>query len=251
VLSRYVYWPRKPEYAVPWILGPLLFLLLGTFDLPGGKPFGLGSVPASLSGYFLAMLLLTLLNGLFLWIHVRPQFLTWRTGCRRFFQTLLLLTVGHILVWGAMLLIRGHARFAYNLSSEDWSFTVKQVDLALLAFGIVLLSSAVWKTEEPGLSNFRLERDNAQLLTVKLRDGTISGQEFLDLAPTLKQMEESARPLAARLSGPDLVLLQAWRTAGKVLCEQIENKDVNDIELVRSEAKSAIDSAAQALARVE
>lgn len=247
MLFRYVYWPRSPEYAIPWIAGPVLYLLLGVFGLPGGKSISLGSVPTNLSGYVLAMLLLLGLNALLLWIHMRPQFLTWSTGCKRFWGTFLFLAVGHLLVWGFVLLMQGRAQLA--LSNIDWSFTVEHIDLALLGFTVVLLASAVWKAEEPGVSNLRLERDNARRLIGRLQDSTLESEEFRDLEPTLKQLEESARPLAARLTGPDLDLLRAWRNAGKDLLGQVQGLDANDIARIRRDAAQVISQAVKDLAR--
>jgi hypothetical protein len=235
-VSKFLCWPTSPEYAIPWIAGPVLYVLLGALGLPGGKNIGLGSVPASAGGYFLAMFLLLGLDALFLWTILRPMFLTWGTARLRFCGTFVLLTVSNLLLWGAMLWARGRARLSFDLADLDWTQTLQDLDLGLLGLTAVLLVSAVWKTEEPGVSNLRLERANARRLLSRLQEGTIERDEFNDLEPTLAQVEESARPLAAHLSGPDVDLLRTWRGAARQLRDALRGLDYNDREEIRRRA---------------
>lgn len=191
----------------------------------------------------MAFIFLLPLNALFLWIHLRSQFLTWRSGRRRFVGTFILLTAGHLVAWGVVQAIRGHVRPVHGERDVDWARTVEQIDLALLGFTVVLLVTAIWKTEEPGVSNLRLERENARRLIGMLMEGTLQADDFRDLEPTLKQLEESARPLAARLSGADLDLLRLWRTAAHDVLAQIEGKDLNDMARLREEANVTLTKA--------
>lgn len=247
VATAYIYWPKAWEYAVPWAAGPALYIVLGAFDLPSGRPIMVARVPTSLQGLLLAFLLA--LNALFLWIHLRPQFLTWRSGRRRFVGTFILLTAGHLLVWGLVQCIRGHVRPAVVPSNVDWRITLEQAGLALVGFWLVLLVTAIWKIEEPGVSNVRLEREKAKELIGKLTANTLSRQEFRDLEPTLKQFEASAGSLAARLEGADLDLIRSWREAAQNLLPLLEGKDFNDVARLHEEANQELTQASARLAR--
>jgi|SRR3954471_4854503 len=250
-MARHFYWPRTPEYAIPWVAGPTLYALLGAFGLPGGKLIDLGSVPNNLAAHFLVLVLLFALNTLFLWLHLRPQFLTWSTARGRFWGTLGILTLGNLVLSGAVLLLRGDATLSLDPAEIDWLFTLHCIDLGLLGLTVALLVSAVWKTEEPGVSNLRLERENTLMLVSRLQSGTINRDEFNDLRPTLAQLEDSARPLAARLSESDLALLAIWRKSSRELHDLLQGKDFSGLRQLRQDHQESVNSALRELSRTQ
>jgi hypothetical protein len=243
-VKRFLYWPTSLEYAFPWIAGPPLYLVLGAFGLPTGKGAGLGSLPSTLGACVLTMVLLLSINGILLWTHMRPQFLTWGIARTKFCGTFLLLTVIYLVLSGVILVALGRAGMALlEPAGIDWKFTAQCVSFGLLGLWVVLSASAFWKTEEPGVSNLRIERSRAIRLVDLLHKGKLQPEEYRSLVPTLRLMLASAESLIGRLGGADLELLSAWRTAAKSLVPEIDGLAYADINVIRPQLDCVLQEA--------
>lgn len=221
------YWPSSPAYAWPWGIGLFVFFVLAAFGVTGGKTPGLGSFPPTMAGYFLMSALLLVFNAILFWTHVRSQYLTSRIAGGPFFGTYTVLTLTHSLLWGLIVLFEG-TELAWK--DADPVLTLQNVALGLAGLTPALLVSSLWKSEEPGVSNLRIARENAiSLLSDFLKD-RLREDEYPALKKSLQSIATDSEALLGRVRLPEeRRLLEIWKKAAKSGNETLSGLAYHDI----------------------
>lgn len=222
--------PTSVEYALPWVAGPLLSLVLSALaPVPRSDEC---ATPRTLFTLLFAAIVVAALNALLLWAHIRVQFATWRLAIKPMTGTYLLLSAACVAVGGAALWLRGRAQFAPR--DADVVFTGEVVLTALSSLGVALAVSSFWKTEEPGLADIRMERNVALRLLAKL-PSNISANQYRALVDTVKAITGSANTVQVKLSrDADRELVASWAEAASELYAILYKKTVHDyVELQR------------------
>lgn len=223
------YWPSSREYAVPWLVGPAVFFVLAAFGIAGGKPPTIGPLPHTIAGYLLVSVLLLVFNSVLFWTHVRPQFLTWRIARRPFLGTYLLLNLAYLAIW-ALTVIAGDA--AFTLTDADPVLILENMALGFAGLTPALLASALWKTEEPGVSNLRVARNNAKRLLHKTVEGSLEEREYPALRRSLASIATDSEPLLGRLRlRQEFQLLNGWKKAAARATTELDGKAYHDLSV--------------------
>jgi hypothetical protein len=147
-VREWFYWPMSPEYAIPWALGPSLFITLGALGFPNAQlqRFQGELRPATVSGAIIV--LGSVLNFTLLLQHTRSALLTWRIAVRPTLGTLLALSALYVTIWG-VIIVSGDAVGCAICSrgSTEWDVTLHVCAGAVQVLTSVLLVSAFWKAE--------------------------------------------------------------------------------------------------------
>jgi hypothetical protein len=222
VHGAWFYIPRR-EYAIPWFVGTLLSFVLALFALPAAKLADLSNVPRSAGSYAAATALVMALNAVWLWAHMRPQFLTWQTGRKLFAGTFITLTLVYLLIFAIVLVARGQA--VPSLQHPDAVFTIQCALLVAIAMFGVLGVSAIWKLEEPGISNVMHQRSKALRLAASLLSQKATSDEYRELAKTATALAESTRNLNTQLARKlDSELCASWEEAATMIAVTLTGK---------------------------
>lgn len=224
---NWIYVPHSPEYALPWLLGPAVSMVLALVGLPAGKPPEFGISWTSTLAYVVAAIAIAILNGLVLWTHVRAQFLTWRTARRPFLGTYILITAAYLLLFAFVLVETGQARVSFV--APDPHYTTRCILVGICSILPALIVSALWKSEEPGVSNVRLQRAVALSLLRRLHDKKITADDYRALVEVLDALPKTARTARSQLMmDADRNLSTVWATAAYDMFTVLREKTVTD-----------------------
>ncbi len=239
---RVLYWPTNRHYAIPWLVGGAVFPALAAVGVAGGKPPSLGYVPATLAGYVLVLALVLVFNAVLFWVHVRPQFLTWPMARCPFFGTYIMLTLAYIFLWGLLQMITGRAELVLG-NGVDPAFTLHNLILGVAGLTPALLASSLWKSEEPGVTNLQVARENVIRLLRDLLDGRLQEGEHRALGQALRVIATDADTLQGCLRlEEEYRLLQVWKRAADSLKAEVLDTAYEDLMSRRERLKSSFES---------
>jgi hypothetical protein len=212
----WIYWPRGPEHAVPWLLLALLAPVLGTARVPSFSPSAMLMPGGVLQTLALAVLLL-LLDLVLLWSHLRIAFLTWGTGRRAMTGTFMILVIIYQGIWGIAAVLRGEVHL--DLLSPDWLLTVRQLTVGFWGLALALLLTHWSKTGETDLGKIKTARDMVLHLMHALEQSTVVSPETI--RATLHSLDTVAEawqksdvlPIRPR----DRCLLTIWSRSAKAV----------------------------------
>lgn len=202
-------------------------MVLALVGLPAGKPPEFAIAWQSTLAYVAASIAIAILNGLVLWTHVRAQFLTWRTARRPFLGTYILITAAYLLLFAFVIVQTGQARV--SLVTPDLHYTVRCILVGICSILPALLVSALWKSEEPGVSNVRLQRGVALSLLRRLHDNKITADDYRALVEVLETLPKTARTARSQLlMETDRKLSTLWANAADDMFAVLRGKAVTD-----------------------
>jgi hypothetical protein len=227
MLREWFYVPRSREYALPWVLGPAVSMVLALFGLPVGKPTAFAITWESTLAYAVAFIAVAVLNALVFWTHVRTQFLTWKTARRPFFGTYSLLTAVYLLIFGLVLVQTGQA--AVSIRHGNLTYTAWCMLAGTCSILPALLVSALWKSEEPGVTNIRLQRAVALQILRCLHDEKVNAVDYRALVEVLDTLPKTALTAQSQLIGQtDRNLCALWSNAAQEMYSALRDKAVED-----------------------
>jgi hypothetical protein len=221
-----LYWPSRPEYAVPWALGPALFVVLGALGFSAViTQYVTASAPgASRSAALLLAALL--LNYVLLLVHVRGAYLSWNCAVRPTLGTLAVLTLVYVSLWGVLLIAHGKVEFAPLSSARvdtDLTWHVAATGVQILTS--VLMLSAFWKVDEPKLADILRNRD-AALPLLRKAEG-VTEPEYEKLLVALEELKKIA--VVGRIAPAQETILGTWQEAATALHDKIRDRDAKDV----------------------
>jgi succinate dehydrogenase hydrophobic anchor subunit len=219
----WLYWPSRAEYAIPWTLGPALFMVLGALGFSTAITQQVSSSARGGGTSGLILVLATALNFVLLLAHVRSAYLSWGCALRPTTGTLALLTGAYILLSGGWLGLQGEIR--PTTSNIDWELTLHVASVGAQILTAVLMISAFWKIEEPRLADLIRARDVA--LPVLRGTGAVSASQYTALKSALEALKSDA--VAGRLSANQDAILERWKCAAGALHNKVSVRDENDV----------------------
>lgn len=221
------YVPRSREYALPWLLGPAVSMVLAIIGLPAGKRPEFAIAWSGVAAYLGAFAAITVLSALVFLTHVRAQYLTWQTARRPFLGTYLVLNVVYLLVYGMVLLLTGQATIDFD--NPDIVYTARCLLIGACSILPTFLVSALWKSEEPGVTSARLQRGVALQLLPRLIVENVDRYEYRALVEALGALAKTARSTQTQLmTKTDRALSGLWADAATALHEALRGKAVDD-----------------------
>jgi hypothetical protein len=248
MLGDWIYVPRSREYALPWLLGPAVSMALALFGLPAGKPPEFTIAWRDVLPYAIASVGVMVLNALIFWTHVRTQFLTWSTGRKAFLGTFLFLTILYFAIFGVAMILTGQAIVSFR--DFDLLYTARCVLAGACSMLPALLVSAVWKSEEPGVTTVRLQRQVGLDLLRRLRAGSLPKNAYRTLLEVLEVLPKSARTAQSQLPREaDRTLGGIWAGAAESIHDALREMAMDDFYLtnIRQELEPTIAAAQAAL----
>jgi hypothetical protein len=222
----WLYWPSRPEYAVPWALGPALFVVLGAL---GFSAVITQHVTASAPGAARSALLLTaaiLANYLLLLLHVRGAYLSLACAALPTLGTLALLTLIYVSLWGVLLIAHGKVEFAPLSSARvdtDLTWHVAATGAQILTS--VLMLSAFWKVDEPKIAEIVRNHDAA--LPLLRKPGGVTEVEYKKLLAALTELKEV--PVVGRITPLQETILELWQEAAVSLHNKLNLQDYRKV----------------------
>jgi hypothetical protein len=200
----WLYWPSRPEYVVPWTLGPALFMVLGALGFSSAVTQHISRSAPAPGTSIVILLIATLLNFVLLLTHVRSAHLSWKCGLRP---------------------TAGTARFELGTTLHV-AATGAQILTA------ILMISAFWKIDEPRIADLLRARDVA--LPVLSQKRQVTKSEYASLLQALATLKSEA--LAGRLTRRQREILAKWESAAGALYEKLEERGTTEVsELLRAE----------------
>jgi hypothetical protein len=247
---RWIYVPNSKEYAIPWLAAPFLSFILTIFDVPKGKAAALPMTRLTTVLYFLTIGVLAILNALLLWSNIRTQYLTWATARRPFVGTYVMLTASYLASYAVIVVLVGRAK--PSIASPDMGYGLQCVTLAMLTLTAALGISGVWKSEEPGFGNLRLQRRRAQHLLDSLiaAPPSISTDEYQALIDVLAQVVATSASVKGQVSDDsDFALIRIWSAACDKLNQAIDRTTLADFNISADRFRPLAEAASNALRR--
>lgn len=238
MLSEWLFIPRSWEYGVPWVLGSILSFTLGLFGLPALRKFE-ASLPQDIAIWGLAGVGLLVLNGIALWIHVRTQFLTFRTMWRHYVGTYIVMTSVFVVIFGVVSIARDEIDF--TIRDANFEDTTRAAVMALSAISLSWGVSATqfFKTEDTGAGGVRQRRRNALKDLKELLDDRLTAKDVDRLVGTLKRLSGDADAAASSLSEEqDRNLASNWKNAAETLHNLLEGLSPKDFREIRKNIES-------------
>lgn len=227
----WLYWPSRPEYVVPWTLGPALFMVLGALGFSTAVTQHISRSAPSPGMSILILLIATLLNFVLLLTHVRSAHLSWKCGIRPTAGTLVLLTTAYVSLAGLWLTLHGQIQSAL-FAGFEWGTTLHVAATGAQILTAILMISAFWKIDEPRIADLLRARDVAlPVLTTKRQ---VTRSEYATLLEALATLKSEG--LAGRLTSRQREILAKWKTAAGALYEKLEERGTTEVsELLRAE----------------
>lgn len=219
----WLYWPSRAEYAIPWTLGPALFMVLGALGFSTAIMQQVSSSAQGGETSFLILVVATLLNFVLLLTHVRSAYLSWACALRPTAGTLAVLTVAYILLTGGWLWLQGGIRPVRT--GVDWTLTLHVASVGAQILTAVLMISAFWKIDEPRVADLVRARDVA--LPVLQGTQEVSQSEYTDLKNALGVLKSDA--VVGRVAANQRFILDGWKSAAAALHEQVDQREAKDV----------------------
>lgn len=237
------YWPRGRDYGFAWLLTIAIYFVLTGWRGPNQSLLLTDALPSSVSGRCTVAVLLFALNGLLFWGHVRLQFLTWRTAVVPVAVTYCGLTISYLAFWAAMAVLRG--RVTVSLMHPDPLLTTAEVGNAVAGMTAALFVSSIWKTEDAGVSNARLERQTA--LDVLKSYPNIEERDFKRAVDAIVSLRESLAALESRLPRQaDREVAGRWRQAATELATLFRDYALDQVRTITDNVRR-VEEATRAL----
>jgi hypothetical protein len=228
---EWVYWPSRPEYAIPWLLGPLLFVVLGALGFSMRYLESSSGTLRPTGRSILFFSLGTCFNYVLLLLHTRSSFLVWRSALRPTLGTLCLLTLTYGLLWGGLLILDNALTCAICRGTRmNIRVTSHVASAAVQVLAAILFISAFWKAEDSNLAKLQRARDTALSVLGPVVRGQASSEQYMRLLEALKQIPAAGQEIG-RLTQREHGLVTSWSDAAKHLYADLDGYTPEEIPL--------------------